>query len=80
MKMPQSSMNMPQGADPSGIGQGLFTGLTTNSNFNDVAEFEIYDRKFKQQASSANKPQGGDNVVGQEKKGKVGGMYDTPSF
>ena len=49
MKMPPSAMKLPLGADPSGIGQGLFTGLASNnnSNFNDVAEFEIYDRKFK---------------------------------
>ena len=30
-----------------GVGQGLFT-ANANVNFNDVAEFEIYDRKFKQ--------------------------------
>ena len=43
MKIPTStSMNMPLGADTA-VGQGLF-----NSSFNDVAEFEIYDRKFKQ--------------------------------
>ena len=35
-------MKMPLGADAT-VGQGLF-----NSSFNDVAEFEIYDRKFKQ--------------------------------
>ena len=35
-------MKMPLGADAT-VGQGLF-----NSGFNDVAEFEIYDRKFKQ--------------------------------
>lgn len=50
MKMPPSAMNLPLGSDhPSAMGQGLYTGLTANStNFNDVAEFEIYDRKFKQ--------------------------------
>ena len=37
--------------DPSTLGQGLFS---NHNNFNDVAEFEIYDRKFKQQASTAN--------------------------
>ena len=48
MKMPPSAMNLPLGADPSGMGQGLYAGLTANAtNFNDVAEFEIYDRKFK---------------------------------
>ena len=30
-----------------GVGQGLFS-ANGNVNFNDVAEFEIYDRKFKQ--------------------------------
>lgn len=53
MKMPPSAaMNIPLGgaADPSaaGMGQGLYSGLTGAangaSNFNDVTEFEIYDR------------------------------------
>ena len=30
-----------------GVGQGLFA-ANGNASFNDVAEFEIYDRKFKQ--------------------------------
>ena len=42
-------MNLALSGDPSGMGQGLYTGLNPQvTNYNDVAEFEIYDRKFKQ--------------------------------
>lgn len=49
MKMPPSAMNIPLGgADPSAMGQGLYSGLTGAANgaanFNDVTDFEIYDR------------------------------------
>ena len=33
------------------VGQGLYSGLANGGSFNEVAEFEIYDRKFKQQGS-----------------------------
>ncbi len=34
------------------VEQGVYKGVCKGSRFNDVAEFEIYDRKFKQQASA----------------------------
>ena len=29
------------------VGQGLYSGIANGNSFNDVTEFEIYDRKFK---------------------------------
>ena len=52
LKISQNTMNVPLGGGGGGekIGQGLYQAV--NSNFNDVAEFEIYDRKFKQAVSN----------------------------
>ena len=49
MKMPQNYMNFGGTGDPATVGQGIYSGLSaTQGGFNNVAEFEIYDRKFKQ--------------------------------
>jgi len=52
LKIPQ---NMPSigNSEQVVVGQGLYQGVANGSSYNDVAEFEIYDRKFKQQVSSA---------------------------
>jgi len=64
--------NLPIVSDPN-VGTGLF-----NSNFNDVAEFQIYDRKFKHQAVSGKQQQ--DLNEESRANGGSNNMYDTPSF
>lgn len=68
------------------VGQSLYQGGVSNgNNFNEAAEFEIYDRKFKQQSTS--KPNSPVNISesgvaaanGNDSRNAVA-MYDTPSF
>lgn len=49
LKMPQNMAKEGQLSRDIIVNQGLYPNSASNgTNFNDVAEFEIYDRKFKQ--------------------------------
>ena len=45
---PSMSLKIPSmGNEQVIVGQGLYSGISNGNSFNDVTEFEIYDRKFK---------------------------------